>query len=268
MNQNFDGIVWLAGHFGIVIREHVESLIYRNKYSYISANRTLAKLEREEKLLKRVDRGKRKTDGYKLTHEGIKYFKKQFGYEPKNYNSGDKLSHSINILSFYVHIINDMREKGLINHDYNIIEEKRKIVFRVQKQLKFVVKDNINVIEPDAFGIYRFKENRARVFWLEIENSERNVSYVARKTLNNYERYYLSGQWMKETWQPKSSKVFPYILIVSYSEFKTKQLIKEFKKKLKVEAIHYFFSDYKTLKENGISGEVWQTIEGKTANLF
>lgn len=270
MNQNFDGIIWLCGHFGIVIREQVEELIYRNKYSFISANRTLSKLETSLKLLKRIDRGKRKTDGYKLTNDGIKYFKQKFNYEPKNYNSGDKLSHSISILNFYVHIIDDMKIKGLIHNDYNIIEEKRKIVFQVQKQLKFVVKEDINIIEPDAFLIYRFKNNRARVCYLEIENSERKVTYVAQKTLKNYERYFLSGQWMNESWQPKDNKIFPYILIVAYSDFKTKQLIKEFKKKIKVEKIqnNYCFSDYKTLKEHGISGEVWKNIKGESVSIF
>jgi DNA-binding PadR family transcriptional regulator len=267
MNSNFDGIIWLSGHFGIVIREQVEALIYRNKYSFISANRTLAKLEATG-LLKRVDRGKRKTDGYKLTNEGIKYFKQNFNYEPKNYNSGDKLSHSISILNFYVHIINDMKRKCFIQSDYNIIEERRKLVFQVQKQLKFVEKENVSIIEPDAFCIYKYKSDR--VFYLEIENSERNATYVANKTLKNYERYYLSGQWMKEPWQPKDNKIYPYILIVAYSEFKVKQLIKEFKKKIKVEKLkyNYYFSDYKTLKENGISGKVWKNINGELVLIF
>jgi hypothetical protein len=270
MNPNFDGIVWLAGHFGIVIREQVEELIYRNKYSFISANRTLSKLEKELRLLKRVDRGKRKTDGYKLTNDGAKYFRRHFGYEPKMYNSGDKLNHSINILNFYVHIINDMKIKGLIQNEYNIIEEKRKIVYRVQKQLKFVdKKDNIKIVEPDAFLIYyRFQGNRARICWVEIENSERKAVYVAKKTLDNYENYFLSGEWKKESWQPKAVKVFPYILIVAYSDFKARELIKEFKKRQKIEHIQYFFSDYRTLKENGISGEVWKNINGQKISIF
>lgn len=269
MNQNFEGIIFLAGHFGIVIREQVEELIYRNKYSQVSANRTLSKLV-SEGYLKRVDRGKRKTDGYKLTTQGIKYFKKNYGYEPKNYNSGDKLSHSIQILNFYAHIFNDMIKKGLIEREYNIIEEKRKIVFQVQKQLKFVEKDKIAIVEPDAFSIYRYKKDRAKVFFLEIENSERNPSYVAQKTLNNYERYYLSGQWTKEPWQRKDGKIFPYILIIAYSDYKAKELIKHFNKKLKLEQIkgNYYFTDYKTLKENGIGGSNWYNINNEKVSLF
>lgn len=269
MNENFEGIIWLSGHFGIVIREQVEELIYRNKYSFISANRTLSKLENIG-LLKRVDRGKRKTDGYKLTNEGIKYFKSRYNYDPKIYNSGDKLSHSISILNFYVHIINDMKKKGLIQFDYNIIEERRKLVFQVQKQLKFPEKEKVSVIEPDAFLIYKYKLNRARVCYLEIENSERNASYVANKTLKNYERYFLSGQWTKQSWQPKDNKIFPYILIIAYSDYKAKELIKNFKAKIKLENLkhNYYFSDYKTLKEYGISGKVWKNMDGERISIF
>jgi hypothetical protein len=163
-----------------------------------------------------------------------------------------------------------MKRKSLIQDDYNIIEEKRKIVFRVQKQLKFVEKDKVSIIEPDAFSIYKYKENRARVFWLEIENSERRSAFVAQKTLNNYERYYLSGQWKKESWQPKNNEIFPYILIVAYSDFKAKELIKEFKRKIKIEKIqsNYYFSSYPILKANGISGETWYNIKGEKVSLF
>lgn len=266
MNQNFMSIIYLAGKFGIVIREHIESLVYTNKYSFISANRTLAKLEREFKLLKRIDRGKRKTDGYKLTNEGIKLYKKHFNEEPKNYNSGDKLQHSIQIVNFYIHIINDIKKKYNIE-EINFMEEKR-LLFKSERQLKFVNKDKIEIIIPDAFCMYKYSGNKVKVFYLEIENSERKSSYVASKTLNNYERYYLSAQWKKERWQIKNHEIFPQILIVSYSDFKCNQLIKEFKKKIKMENLNYLFSDYKTLKEQGISGEVWKNIKGEKVSLF
>jgi hypothetical protein len=269
MNTNFKGIIWIAGHFGIIIREQVEEFVYRNKYSQVSANRTLAKLEMQN-LLKRIDRGKRKTDGYKLTNNGIKYFKKEFGYEPKNYNSGDKLNHSISILNFYGHIIRDMVLKKKIQNDYNIIEEKNKLVFSVQRQLKYTLGDDIKIIEPDAFGMYKYKDKKARVFWLEIENSDRKAQYVAKKTLDNYENYYKSGYWKREKWQMKDKKVFPYILIVAYSEYKAKELIEHFKKKIKIEELkhNYYFSDYKSLKEKGISEDIWYNINKQKVSIF
>jgi hypothetical protein len=269
MNTNFEGIIWLTGHFGIVIREQVEEFIYRNKYSHISANRTLSKLE-QQGILKRIDRGKRKTDGYKLTVKGIKYFRSIYGYEPKNYNSGDKLNHSISILNFYGHMIRDMMIKKKIENDYNIIEEKNKLIFSVQKQIKYPIADKIKIIEPDAFGIYKYKDNRARIFYLEIENSERNPSYVSKKTLDNYESYFQSGYWKREKWQMKDRKIFPFILVVAYSEHKAKELIKHFNKKIKIRELYnnYYFCDYKTLKEKGISGNIWYNLKQEKVSLF
>lgn len=267
MNQNFMSVIYLAGKFGIIIREHAERLIYTNKFSFISANRTFAKLV-DIGYLKRIDRGKRKTDGYKLTNEGMKLYKYHFGEESKNYNSGDKLQHSIQIANFYGHIIDDIKNKYNIE-EINLMEEKR-LIFRPERQIKFENKDKIDIIIPDAFGMYKYTTDRVKVFYLEIENSERKSSYVASKTLNNYERYYMSIQWKKERWQIKGKELFPYILIVSYSDFKAKELIKEFKKKVKIDRIqnHYYFSDYKTLKDQGISGEVWRNINGDRVSLF
>lgn len=267
MNKNFETIIFLAGKFGIVIREHIQELVYTNKYSAISANRTLTKLV-DGGYLKRIDRGKRKSDGYKLAKEGIKYYKKNFGKEPKNYNSGDKLQHSIQILSFYINMIDDLKIKYNIE-EIEITEEKR-VFFQSEKQLKYNDKDKVASLIPDAFSIYRYKPDRARVFYLEIENSNRNPAFVAKKTLDNYEKYYISKQWTKESWQRKDKKIFPYILIVSYSEYKSKELIRNFKKKIKVDKLenNYYFTDYKTIKENGISGDIWRNINNELVSLF
>lgn len=268
MNHNHMSIIFLAGKFGIVIREHVQSLIYTNTYNHISANRTLSKLV-DLKLLKRIDRGKRKTDGYKLTKEGIKLYKKHFFEEPKNYNSGDKLQHSIQIVNFYIHMINDLKNRYNIE-EINLMEEKR-ILFKSERQLKYVIKDKIEYIIPDAFAIYKTSSNRAKVFYLEIENSERSPLYVAKKTIKNYEEYYMSAQWKKEKWQNKEKQVFPLILIVSYSEFKARQLIKEFDKKLKIRNLQnlFLFTDYKSLKENGLSSNnIWKNIKGESVSLL
>lgn len=253
MNDRFNGIIFLAGKFGIVIREHVQTLVYTNKYSEISANRTLSKLEREHGYLKRIDRGKRKTDGYVLSYKGIKYFRELFGEEPKVFSSGDKLSHSIHILNFYCHIINDMIQRKIINEDINIIEDSNKIMFDVHKHVKCNDKDII----MDGFGIYRYKNPGGIVFILEIENSNRTSSLIANKTIKNYEGYFFSKEWQKEPWQNKDRLIFPPVLIVTYSDKKVNELIKWFNKKSKVN-IKYYFTSYKKLEEQGISGEIWK----------
>jgi hypothetical protein len=265
MHNNFKKIIYLAGHFGIIIREHAEKLVYTGTYGHISANNTFAKLEREYGLLKRIDRGKRKTDGYRLTNDGVKQFKSLFGYEPKVYSSGDKLSHSIQILNFYSEVYNDAVKRDLIS-DHNIIEEKRIIHFNVQREISFYHKGKEQVMIPDGFCIYRYAQTKGTVFYLEIENSDQKASLVANKTVSNYEGYFLSGKWKTESWQPKEIKLFPPILIVTYSEFKQKEFIRWFNTKVSGD-IKYYFTNYNELQKNGFSGNIWQTLDGQVRRI-
>lgn len=262
MNKNFENIIWFCGHFGVMIREHAEKLIYRGKYGYISANRTLSKLEKEYGYLKRIDRGKRKTDGYKLTNKGVSYFKKHFGYEPKVFNSGDKLMHSIQIANFYTYLWQDYNNR-YDKKNHIIIEE---INFKVQKPLQFKFENKEKVIIPDAFCIYRYLNNRGIAFFLEIENSNRNSANIANKTIKNYEGYFISEKWKYEKWQPKNKKIFPLVLIVTYSDWKMRELIRHFNKKRQIK-INYLFKDYKSLKEEGISG-YWTNLNNEKIKLI
>lgn len=267
MNNNFKSIIFLAGHFGVVIREHIEQLVYRNKYGKISANVTLSKLEKQYNMLKRIDRGKRKSDAYRLTNEGIKYFRHLFGYEPKVFNSGDKLSHSIHILNFYCTLIKDMLQRRILNDKINIIEDSRKIRFDVHKYVRFMGNKTEKEIIMDSFVMYRYSEKRGIVFHLEIENSDRRSSLIAQKTVENYEEYFKSKIWEMEYWQPKNTKIFPPILIVTYSEHKMEELIRWIRKKMSIE-LRYYFITYKLLQEKGISGEVWKDINNNKIRLL
>lgn len=266
MNKNFQSILWITGHFGCISRESVQSLVYRGEFNQISANRTLAKLVNEHRLLKRIIRGRGKTDAYKLSGEGIKFFKRNFGYEPKVFSSLDKLSHSLQILNFYIVIIKDMINRKLIKDDYIIIEEKNKINFLVHKNLEFVEKDKIKLVISDGFCIYRYS-NKGIVFYLEIENSDRTSSNIAIKTIKNYEGYYKSAKWMQEEWQPKGNKIFPPILIVCFSEWKVNDLIRNFNKRINL-PINYFFTDYNSLEKQGFSGPIWSNINGEKMFLI
>ena len=35
-----------------------------------------------------------------------------------------------------------------------------------------------------------------------------------QEKLNRYEKYYLSGVWEQELWQPGNKKIFPYLWII------------------------------------------------------
>jgi hypothetical protein len=266
MHNNFKKIIYLAGHFGIIIREHAEQLVYTGSYGHISANTTFAKLEREYGLLKRIDRGKRKTDGYKLTHDGVKQFRSLFGYEPKFFSSGDKLSHSIQILNFYSEIHRNAIKRGLISDD-NIIEEKRIINFYVQREIDFNHKGKDRRIIPDGFCLYRHSKDRGIVFYLEIENSDQKSSLVANKTVDNYESYYNSGKWRMDKWQPSAIKIFPPVLIVTFSDWKLKEFVRFFKKNATLD-IQYYFTTYSKLQEQGFEGEIWERLDGIKRRLL
>lgn len=268
MNPNFESIIFICGHFGACIRENIEALVYRNKYSHISANRTLAKLEADG-LLKRMDRGKYKTNAYKLTPKGVKLFVNMYGYEPKQYSSSDKLMHSIQILNLYTHLIRDSVNKGLIKDDYNIIEERYKLPFVVQKTIKFIKEGKEKEIIPDALVKYKFEENKSRIFFVEIENSNRKTPWVANKTLGNYESFYITGAWKSAQWNTgKEVKLYPPVVVIAYSEFKAKELQREFNKKKKTDFIKYYFTDYMSLKNNNFSDKIFYNINGEKCSFL
>lgn len=266
VNDNFKSILWVSGSFGIIGREHAEELIYTGKYGKISANTTFSKLEREYRYLKRIDRGKRKPDAYVLTKNGAKEYKRLFGEEAKIFKSGDKLSHSIQILNFYSHVMKDMLRRNLIKK-INIIEDKNKLIFNVHEPEQFIRNNKNKIIISDAFCIYKYQRNKAKAFILEIENSDRRSNSIASKTIENYEGYYLSKKWMNKRWQPKDVKVFPMILVVAYSNWKMNELIKQFQVKTKID-LKYYFSSYEILNKEGISGKAWFDINKNNISIF
>jgi hypothetical protein len=257
----------MCGHFGVIIRENAEMVVYRGNYGKISANRTLLKLEKEYGYLKRIMRGKNKTDAFKLSNDGVKEFRRIFGYEPKIFSSLDKLSHSIQIQTFYCHLIKDMINRNSLDDIY-IIEEKNKINFLPHKTVDFFYKNKERQVISDAFGIYKYSGNKGIAFFLEIENSDRRSTYVAKKTLDNYEGYYISGKWREEKWQPKNTKIFPPVLIIAYSEWKCKEILRQIKDKRKIENLNYFFTYYKAIKDEGISGNIWYNINGDKIKII
>ncbi len=264
MHSNFVSILFLTGKFGAIKRETVESLVYTNKYSSVSANRTLAKMTNEYRLLKRLDRGKRKTDGYCLTHNGIKEYRRLFGLEPKVFSSLDKLSHSLKIGDFYCQLVSDMINRNLI--DRYIIEEK-KLTLIPHRQIDFMYKNKEKSVVSDAFCIYRYTDKKGIVFNLEIENSDRKSATIAKKTLDNYEGYFISEKWKDEKWQPKNTKIFPPTLIVAYSDFKAKEIMRWIRNKKKID-LSYYFTDYYSLEKHGFSAPIWYNIEGDKISII
>lgn len=266
MHDNFKRILWICGHFGVIIREHAEALVYTGAYGRISANNTFAKLEREYGYLKRLDRGKRKSDAYRLTQAGVGEFRRLFGYEPKVFVSLDKIMHSVQVVNFYTELFRDSKSRQILDQ-ISINEDKNIINFNVQRGLSFVHKNKDVEVIPDGFCIYKYEPKRAVAFFLEIENSNRKSSAIATKTITNYEGYYLSNKWRSEPWQPQNTKIFPMILMVVYSEWKMRELIRHFKAKKSIN-LKYYFTYYKLIEDKGFSSDIWYNIEGEKHKIL
>lgn len=64
-------------------------------------------------------------------------------------------------------------------------------------------------MEPDAFAIW----GRAP-FFIEVQNSVYSKKIMQNK-IERYELYFHSDEWKYEPWQPKDTKIFPSILIIT-----------------------------------------------------
>ncbi|EJR71045.1 replication-relaxation family protein [Bacillus cereus] len=68
-------------------------------------------------------------------------------------------------------------------------------------------------MEPDIFAIWRQSP-----FFIEVQNSVYSKKVMQEK-LNRYEIYFHSLEWQRELWQPKKSKYFPSLLVITDSQY-------------------------------------------------
>ncbi len=68
-------------------------------------------------------------------------------------------------------------------------------------------------MEPDIFTIWRQSP-----FFIEVQNSIYSKKVMQEK-VNRYECYFHSLEWQQEPWQPKKSKYFPSLLIVTDTQY-------------------------------------------------
>ncbi|EHL68116.1 TPA: replication-relaxation family protein [Bacillus cereus] len=91
-------------------------------------------------------------------------------------------------------------------------------ILDVYKQLNYYEKPKLfkvepkygkEFMEPDAFTIWRRSP-----FFIEVQKSVYSKKVMQDK-INRYELYFHSQEWHNESWQPKESKFFPSILIIT-----------------------------------------------------
>ncbi|HDR4465053.1 TPA: replication-relaxation family protein [Bacillus cereus] len=97
-----------------------------------------------------------------------------------------------------------------IPHFLGIVDVYKQLLYYEKPKLfKVEPKYGKEFMEPDAFTIWRRSP-----FFIEVQRSVYSKKVMQDK-INRYELYFHSQEWHNESWQPKESKFFPSILIIT-----------------------------------------------------
>ncbi|PEF02084.1 hypothetical protein CON21_03815 [Bacillus thuringiensis] len=97
-----------------------------------------------------------------------------------------------------------------IPHFLGIVDVYKQLIhYEKPKLFKVEPKYGKDYMEPDAFTIWRRSP-----FFIEVQKSVYSKKVMQDK-INRYELYFHSQEWHNELWQPKGSKFFPSILIIT-----------------------------------------------------
>ncbi|MED4641617.1 replication-relaxation family protein [Bacillus cereus] len=97
-----------------------------------------------------------------------------------------------------------------IPHFLGILDVYKQLIYYEKPKLfKVEPKYGKEFMEPDAFTIWRRSP-----FFIEVQKSVYSKKVMQDK-INRYELYFHSQKWHNESWQPKESKFFPSILIIT-----------------------------------------------------
>ncbi|MED1010724.1 replication-relaxation family protein [Bacillus mycoides] len=101
-----------------------------------------------------------------------------------------------------------------IPHFLGIVDVYKQLIhYEKPKLFKVEPKYGKDYMEPDAFTIWRRSP-----FFIEVQKSVYSKKIMQDK-INRYELYFHSQEWHNESWQPKDSKFFPSILIITDKKY-------------------------------------------------
>ncbi|HDR7542045.1 replication-relaxation family protein [Bacillus sp. CH_442] len=101
-----------------------------------------------------------------------------------------------------------------IPHFLGIVDVYKQLIhYEKPKLFKVEPKYGKEFMEPDAFTIWRRSP-----FFIEVQKSVYSKKIMQDK-INRYELYFHSQEWHNESWQPKGSKFFPSILIITDKQY-------------------------------------------------
>ncbi|HEF5705381.1 replication-relaxation family protein [Bacillus cereus group sp. BfR-BA-01423] len=101
-----------------------------------------------------------------------------------------------------------------IPHFLGIVDVYKQLIhYEKPKLFKVEPKYGKEFMEPDTFTIWRRSP-----FFIEVQKSVYSKKIMQDK-INRYELYFHSQEWHNEPWQPKGSKFFPSILIITDKKY-------------------------------------------------
>ncbi|WP_242300437.1 MULTISPECIES: replication-relaxation family protein [unclassified Bacillus cereus group] len=101
-----------------------------------------------------------------------------------------------------------------IPHFLGIVDVYKQLIhYEKPKLFKVEPKYGKDYMEPDAFTIWRRSP-----FFIEVQKSVYSKKIMQDK-IDRYELYFHSQEWHQESWQPKESKFFPNILIITDKKY-------------------------------------------------
>lgn len=101
-----------------------------------------------------------------------------------------------------------------IPHFLGIVDVYKQLIhYEKPKLFKVEPKYGKEFMEPDAFTIWRRSP-----FFIEVQKSVYSKKIMQDK-IDRYELYFHSQEWHNESWQPKDSKFFPSILIITEKKY-------------------------------------------------
>ncbi|WP_242281160.1 replication-relaxation family protein [Bacillus cereus group sp. BfR-BA-01347] len=97
-----------------------------------------------------------------------------------------------------------------IPHFLSIIDVYKQLIkYEKPKLFKVEPKYGKGFMEPDTFVIWRRSP-----FFIEVQRSVYSHKMMESK-IKRYELYFHSDKWKEQSWQPKDTKIFPSILIIT-----------------------------------------------------
>ncbi|AOM08888.1 replication-relaxation family protein [Bacillus thuringiensis] len=96
---------------------------------------------------------------------------------------------------------------GIVNVYKQLLQYEKPKVFKVEP------KYGKAYMEPDIFTIWR-----QAPFFIEVQNSVYSKKVMQEK-VDRYESYFHSLEWQQEPWQPKKSKYFASLLVITDSQY-------------------------------------------------